>query len=150
LQAAVDRRRGRASADARPRTTRRSAGTRVFHRRGHGRAARLASLDINIELASPSDFIPEVPGWRDRSRVIQREGPLDFYHYGFYAQCLSKIERGHATDRADVASMIGAGLVDRRRLGELFAAIEPELYRYPAIDAADFRRRVDAITGDGN
>src|SRR5512134_703510 len=25
------------------------------------------SLDINVELASPDDFIPAVPGWRDRS-----------------------------------------------------------------------------------
>ena len=25
-------------------------------------------LQINVELASPSDFIPEIPGWRERSR----------------------------------------------------------------------------------
>lgn len=104
------------------------------------------SLDINVELASPSDFIPELPGWRDRSRFITREGPLDFHHYDFYAQCLAKIERGHTTDTADVASMISTGLVDRARLGELFAAIEPQLYRYPALDPADFRRRVTAVT----
>lgn len=105
------------------------------------------TLDINVELASPSDFIPELPGWRDRSPFIARDGKLDFHHYDFYAQCLSKIERGHATDGADVASMIATGLVAPAKLVELFAAIEPQLYRYPAIDPADFRRRVDAVAG---
>ena len=36
------------------------------------------SLRINIELASPSDFIPEVPGWQDRSLFIERRGHVDF------------------------------------------------------------------------
>lgn len=103
------------------------------------------ALDINIELAAPSDFIPELPGWRDRSLFIAREGLLDFFHYDFYAQCLSKIERGHATDAGDVQSMLVNGLVDRARLAELFAAIEPHLYRYPAIDVAAFRRRVNEV-----
>src|SRR5213592_1513947 len=31
-------------------------------------------LHINIELASPSDFIPPVPDWEDRSEFIGREG----------------------------------------------------------------------------
>ena len=50
--------------------------------------------EVNIELghSSPGDFIPELPGWRDRSRYIVREGWLDFHHYDFYAQALSKLE----------------------------------------------------------
>lgn len=50
-------------------------------------------LDINIELASPPDFIPEVPGWQDRSIFIAREGKLDFYHFDPYSQALAKTER---------------------------------------------------------
>lgn len=38
--------------------------------------------------------------------------------------------------------MIREGLVRRDRLMQLFEAIEPQLYRYPAIDAASFRRSV--------
>ena len=29
-------------------------------------------LALNLELASPADFIPELPGWRERSRFIHR------------------------------------------------------------------------------
>lgn len=102
-------------------------------------------LQINIELASPDDFIPELPGWPERSRFIQQEGKLTFLHYDFYAQALAKIERGHALDLQDVRHMIQDGLVEPRRLLELFTAIEDQLYRYPALDAATFRRAVERV-----
>src|SRR5713226_2552717 len=41
-------------------------------------------LHLNIELASPDDFIPALPGWQERSRFIQQERKLAFYHYDFY------------------------------------------------------------------
>lgn len=72
-------------------------------------------------------------------------GKLQAYHYDPYAQVLSKIERDHERDRLDVRAMIDTALVDRKRLGELFQAIEPELIRYPAVDPPAFRRRVEAV-----
>lgn len=51
-------------------------------------------LRLNVELASPGDFIPPLPGWEERSPFIRQEGSLFFHHYDFYAQCLAKIERG--------------------------------------------------------
>src|SRR6266508_1147904 len=52
-------------------------------------------LQMNIELASPDDFIPALPGWQERSRFIQQEGKLSFFHYDFYGQALAKLERRH-------------------------------------------------------
>ena len=101
-------------------------------------------LRVNVEQASPDDFIPPLPGWEDRSPLIIREGKLSFHHYDFYAQALAKIERGHEIDSRDVLQMIERGLVDRARLMELFMAIEPNLYRYSAIDPKRFRRRVES------
>lgn len=102
-------------------------------------------LEINIELASPADFIPQLPGWRERSVFIARHGVVEFYHYDFYSQALAKIERWHDRDRADVERMVSTGLVERDRLGELYRAIEPALIRFPAIDPAAFSRRVAAL-----
>ncbi|MBX3243339.1 MAG: hypothetical protein KF685_02590 [Acidobacteria bacterium] len=102
-------------------------------------------IGINIELASPSDFIPVLPGWEDRSKYIDRKGKIDFYHYDPYSQALSKIERGHAQDIKDVESMFKSGLVEKEKLAELFKQIEPMLYRYPAIDPASFARAVSKI-----
>ena len=101
-------------------------------------------LQINVELAAPSHFIPELPGWETRSVFIAREGRIDFYHYDFYAQTLAKIERDHAQDRLDVTAMLDHGLVERTQLRELFEAIADQLYRYPAIDPSAFRRAVEA------
>jgi hypothetical protein len=100
-------------------------------------------LEVNIELAAPDQFIPEIPGWEGRSLFITREGRLSFYHYDFYAQALSKIQRGHAQDLSDVREMMARGLVERGELWRRFEQIEPNLYRYPAIDPAAFRRTVE-------
>ena len=100
-------------------------------------------LKVNVELACPSDFIPELPGWRDRSPFIEMEGRLAFHHYDPYSQALSKIERDHERDRLDVAAMLACGLVKPSLLRSMFAAIEPQLLRYPAINAAGFRARLD-------
>ena len=102
-------------------------------------------LQLNIELASPDDFIPELPGWQERSRFIRQEGKLTFLHYDFYAQALAKIERGHETDLRDVHELIKSDLVDPKRLLELFSQIEDLLHKYPALDAPAFRRAVESI-----
>ncbi len=100
-------------------------------------------LRINVELASPADFIPVPPGWEDRSLFIASEGKIAFYHFDPYAQALAKVERSHTQDLEDVHALIQRGLVDRRRALEYFQRIEPELYRYPAIDPRSFRRAVE-------
>jgi len=105
-------------------------------------------LDVNVELASPADFIPVKPGWEDRSPFVAQEGPATFRHFDLYAQALAKIERGHDTDRRDVAQLLERGLVDRRRLLAYFDVIEPELYRFPAIDPVSFRSAVEAVLHD--
>lgn len=99
-------------------------------------------LDINVELASPDQFIPAVPGWRERSIFIARHGRIEFFHYDLYGQALSKIQRRHERDIHDVHSMLDSGLITTASLLKMFARIEPQLMRYPAIDAASFRAAV--------
>ena len=103
-------------------------------------------LQINVELAAPDDFIPVRDGWEDRSPFIVREGRLSFHHFDLYAQALAKIERGHEQDAVDIQALFGRGLVDRQKLLAYFEAVEPRLYRYPAIDPGALRRAViDAV-----
>lgn len=106
-------------------------------------------LRMNVELAAPDDFIPVLEGWEDRSPFIAREGRVSFHHFDLYAQALAKIERGHAQDALDVRELFARRLVDRAQLVAYFDAIEPRLYRYPAIDPAGFRQAVaDAVRSD--
>jgi hypothetical protein len=101
-------------------------------------------LRINVELASPADFIPVSEGWEDRGVFVSREGLLAVYHFDLVAQALAKLERAHAQDLEDVAELLERGLVDRTEALAHFERIEPDLYRFPAIDPPAFRARVEA------
>jgi hypothetical protein len=105
------------------------------------------AIGVNVELASPADFIPELPEWRERSPSVSREGKLDVLHFDLYSQVLAKLERAFEQDLEDVREMICRRLIDPERGLALFAAIEPGLYRFPAIEPAAFRARVERELG---
>jgi len=102
-------------------------------------------IHVNVELASPGEFIPPLPGWEQRSLFIDRQGTVEYYHYDFYSQALAKIERGHAQDQKDVQEMLSRGLVDRKKLFQFFESIRPQLIRYPAIDPESFESKVREV-----
>ena len=99
-------------------------------------------LDINIELAAPDQFIPALAGWRDRSLFIARHGQIEFFHYDPYGQALAKLSRRYERDLVDVRAMLAESLITTDELREKFASIEPQLIRYPALDADVFRANV--------
>ena len=100
-------------------------------------------LDLNVELASPEDFIPRAADWRERSRPIVSFGSVQFFHYDFSLQALAKLERGHTQDLEDVASLVRGGYVTPEELKRRFAQIEPGLLRYPAIDPGQFKMKLE-------
>ena len=106
------------------------------------------ALNINVELAAPDDFIPPLPGWRERSPFIDRYGSVDYYHYDFYAQALAKLERGHELDWSDVREMGRRRLICVEQLLELYESVEPALVRYPAVDPPSFRKKVLLLAGE--
>lgn len=100
-------------------------------------------LDINIELASPQDFLPPLPGWRDRSVFIGQQGGISFYHYDFTAQALAKLSRGYNRDLDDVRAMYEQKLFSLEKLLDCFNRIESELIRFPALDPDLLRNRIE-------
>lgn len=106
-------------------------------------------LRINVEFAAPDQFLPPLPDWQARSPLISKEGRVVFRHYDFYAQALAKLERGHRQDLDDARRMLADGLIEARRLVELLGAIEPQLYRYPAVDPPTLRRAVEDFVSGG-
>ena len=49
-------------------------------------------LAMNVELASPADFIPLPAGWEERGTFVGRFGRIDAYHFDLYAQALANSE----------------------------------------------------------
>ena len=103
------------------------------------------AVPVNIELASPFDFIPTPGGWQERSLYAFTEGRVDVFHLDPYSQALAKLERALTVDLSDVAAMLERGLIDPSRLLEIFEEIELRLSRFPAVDPPAFRRRVEAF-----
>ena len=99
---------------------------------------RPSALDIRLW----NDFIPAIPGWRERSLFLARHGSIDFFHYDPYGQALSKLQRRHDRDLVDARFLVERGLVRAEKLREMFALIEPQLIRYPAVDPGTFRAAV--------
>ena len=99
-------------------------------------------LDLNVELASPDDFIPPATDWRERSKHIATLGSVEFFHYDWSLQALAKLERGHAQDLEDVRMFVQKGFLTAKELERRFEEIEPRLLRYPAIDPQEFRKKV--------
>lgn len=102
-------------------------------------------LALNVELASPLDFLPELPGWEERSRFRFRKGNLEVFDFDLYSQALSKLERGFELDLEDVHNMVSSGQIDPEMLCELFERVEPELFRFPAVNPAELRRTVESL-----
>jgi hypothetical protein len=100
-------------------------------------------LDINIELTSPQDFLPALPGWQERSVFIGQHGKISFYHYDFTAQAIAKISRGYDRDTNDVQAMYNQKLFSLIELHSCFEAIEPELIRFPSINPALLRNKIE-------
>jgi uncharacterized nucleotidyltransferase DUF6036 len=105
-------------------------------------------MELNVELASPDDFIPELPGWQERSPFIERDERVSFHHYDLYAQALAKLERSQPKDLRDVHEMLVRGLILPAELRRLYLLIEPRLYRFPAIHEESFRRAVEEALAD--
>jgi hypothetical protein len=103
-------------------------------------------LGINVELASPFDFLPELPGWRDRSPYVVRIAQMTVRQLDPYAQALAKLERGFGQDLIDVDEMVARGLVRPTELARLFEAVAEQLYRFPAVDPGHLRAAVEALS----
>lgn len=102
-------------------------------------------LQVNVELASPLDFLPPLPGWQERSRFRFRASNLEVFDFDLYSQAMSKLERGFELDLRDVSEMVDSGQVEPIRLLELFEGIESELFRFPAVDPIRLRGAVENL-----
>ncbi|MCG3135482.1 MAG: hypothetical protein HMLKMBBP_03138 [Planctomycetes bacterium] len=94
------------------------------------------SVPVNLELASPGDFIPLPEGSADRNEWIARFGAVDVYLCDPVALAVSKLARGHDRDLDDVRALVTAGALT---VAALTAAVDDVAARLVPL-----RHRADA------
>lgn len=107
----------------------------------------IQQMQINIEFASPKDFIPLPSQWETHAQYVGRYGQIEVFYFDFYSIALSKIERGTTRDIEDVKLLVAQ---QRIVLDELDAAYQEVLAqlgkgRYPKIIPERFAERYAAI-----
>jgi hypothetical protein len=87
----------------------------------------MVELDVNVEEASPGDFIPLPSGYATRHVYVGRFGQLDVYHFDLYSAALSKIARGREQDYQDVLALLKAQRIAWPQLKAYYEEILPQL-----------------------
>ncbi len=84
-------------------------------------------LALNVEEASPGDFIPLPVGFQERALFVGRYGQLDVFHFDLYSTALSKIARGTEEDLSDAMALLRAGRLEMSSLERYYQEIRPQL-----------------------
>lgn len=89
------------------------------------------TMNINVELSSPADFIPVPSQWESNARYIGRYGMIDVFYFDFYSIALSKIQRGSTRDITDVRLLLRQGIITLSQLDAVYSEVLPFVGKKP-------------------
>ncbi|HKG26080.1 MAG TPA: DUF6036 family nucleotidyltransferase [Thermomicrobiales bacterium] len=102
-------------------------------------------LDINVEQASPGDFLPIPRSVLDRSRYVGRHGKLDVYYYHLPSLVISKAARGLEQDLSDAERLIRAGEVEWADVETTWHEIRASPVGWLRHEPEEIERRLDEL-----
>ena len=107
----------------------------------------IQQMQINIEFASPGDFIPLPSQWETHAQYVGRYGQIEVFYFDFYSIALSKIERGTTRDIEDVKLLVQQQCIALDELDTNYQEVLAQLGkgRYPKITPEHFAKRYTAI-----
>jgi len=88
-------------------------------------------LNMNIEFASPADFMPLPAQWETRSQFIKRYGQVDTFYFDWYSIAISKMQRANRQDVVDVQLLVRQGFLDLAELDYLYQDVLGKIGRPP-------------------
>ena len=91
-------------------------------------------MQINVEFASPGDFIPLPTQWMAQARYVGRYGSIDVFYFDFYSLALSKISRGNERDLIDVQLLFQKKLITLEELDAAYNEVLPRMGKRPYIN----------------
>lgn len=91
-------------------------------------------MQINIEFASPADFIPVPSQWAAQAKYIGRYGKIDAFYFDLYSLALSKISRSNDRDLVDVKLLVQQKLITLDELDAAYQEVLPRMGKRPYIN----------------
>ena len=88
-------------------------------------------LNMNVEFASPGDFMPLPAQWEARSEFIKRYDQVDTFYFDWYSIALSKTQRANRQDVLDVQLLVRQSYVDVTELDRLCQDVLNQIGRPP-------------------
>lgn len=102
-------------------------------------------LDVNVEPASPQDFLP-VPAWaREAGRFIGQYGPLAVYHYHLPSVVIAKIARGYEQDLDDAETLLRGGHVSWQDIERTWGEMRSSPRGWVRYEPAEVERRLEGL-----
>jgi Nucleotidyltransferase of unknown function (DUF6036) len=104
-------------------------------------------MQINIEFASPADFIPIPSQWAAHAKFIGRYGKIDAFYFDLYSLALSKIARRSDRDLVDVKLLIQQQFITLDELDAAYQEVLPRMGKRPYINLnpQKFAERYSAV-----
>ena len=102
-------------------------------------------LDINVEPASPGNFLPVSPNVRARSRYVGRFGSLSVYYYHLPSLVIAKAARGYEQDLDDAEQLIRTAEVTWPEIDEAWAEMRARPTGWLRYEPDDVQRRLDVL-----
>jgi hypothetical protein len=105
------------------------------------------TMNINIEIASPGDFIPLPKQWEMNAKYVGRYGTVDVFYFDFYSIALSKIQRGNTRDINDVKLLLQEKVITLQGLDDAYNEILPQVGKVPykKLDPKQFAASYTAV-----
>ncbi|MGH2560790.1 MAG: DUF6036 family nucleotidyltransferase [Thermomicrobiales bacterium] len=102
-------------------------------------------LDVNVEPASPADFLPIPSDALDRSRFVGRYGQVSVYYYHLPSQVIAKAARGLEQDLADAERLVNTGEISWQEVEETWREVRASPTGWLRYEPDEIEPRLDVI-----
>jgi hypothetical protein len=102
-------------------------------------------LRINVEPASPADFLPVPANVLAQSAHVRSYGNVHVYYYDLPSTVISKAARGAERDLADIAALVTAGIVSWAEIESRWREIRASPRGWLRHNPDDVERRLHSL-----
>jgi hypothetical protein len=102
-------------------------------------------LDVNVEAASPADFLPIPTSALGESRFVGLYGRVSVYYYHLPSQVVAKVARGLEQDLADAERLVRAGEVEWDEIESAWRAVRASPTGWLRYEPEEVEQRLELL-----